>query len=885
VKAPTLTETERRQVVVEWNNTERNYPRECSLHEFIEDQVDRTPDAPALVFGSRQFSYQQLNARANRLAHYLRSRGVGPDVLVGVCAERSVEMVVALLAVMKAGGAYLPVDPAYPRERLAVMLQDAKPPVTITQDHLLGILPERDTQTICLNRDEPLLAAEPETNPPLITAAENLAYAMYTSGSTGIPKCVLNVHRAIVNRLLWMQDTYRLGESDRVLQKTPYSFDVSVWEFFWPLMTGACLVVAEPGRHKDPSYLVDIIARENITAIHFVPSLFHVFLEAPDVERCTSLRHVFCSGEVLSPALQESFWRRSKARLHNLYGPTEAAVDVTAWTCNPAYPRSIVPIGKPIWNTRIYILDSHLQPVPPGMPGQLHIGGVGLARGYLNRPELTAQKFIPDPFSPQRGARLYKTGDLARFLSDGNIEYLGRIDGQVKIRGIRIEPGEIEAALRSHPGIHQAAVVGRDEGPTGKRLVAYVVPRGQPVGIPELRELVQARLPEHMVPAAFVVLRALPLTASGKLDRNALPAPSAKDRKLRNGRVPPRSLVDLTLCQIWEDVLGLQSIGIDDNFHDLGGDSISAALTFVKIHQFFGKNLPVATLLHAATVRAIAEVLRSECRGSAPSLVALQAGGSRTPLFLVSGIGGNVVGFSALASHLGPDQPTYALQPPGIDGLAPYLTRIEDMASYYICEIKSRQPAGPYHLAGYSFGGTVVFEMAQQLRAQGDLVGLTALLDAQEWRYEKRMSGITYQAVLKQICFGPDRWACLRKAMRTHCASLICHGYSCLGRPVPQSLLTLQAVNRFAAERYVPRRYPGRLTLLRASSSSEPVADPLLGWGDLAGDGIDVRDIPGGHYEIATEPHVAVLAKELKWYLDRFAADALPDLARAAVGR
>jgi amino acid adenylation domain-containing protein len=473
---PLLTLPERQQILTEWNSTGREFPRERSLHQFIEEQVERTPDATALVFESQRLTYRELNARANQLAHRLRKMGVGPEVLVGICAERSVEMVVGLLGILKAGGAYVPIDPSYPKERLAVMLEDAAPPVLLTLERLLEFLPDHKIPTICLDRDWQTIADEPATNLPILTTGKDQAYAIYTSGSTGKPKGVPNVHEGIVNRLLWMQDSYPLDGNDRVLQKTPYSFDVSVWEFFWPLMTGACLVVARPEGHKDPNYLMSLIREQQITTLHFVPSMLRIFLESEGAGHCTSLRRVFCSGEALPFELQERFFQVLGAELYNLYGPTEAAVDVTYWHCTPNGTRSIVPIGRPIWNTQIYILDRSLLPVPVGVAGELHIGGIGLARGYLKRPELTAEKFIPDPFSPEPGARLYKTGDLARFLPDGNVEYLGRIDHQVKIRGFRIELGEIESTLDNHPGVRQSVVMAREDEPGDKRLVAYLVP-------------------------------------------------------------------------------------------------------------------------------------------------------------------------------------------------------------------------------------------------------------------------------------------------------------------------------------------------------------------------------------------------------------------------
>lgn len=474
---PLLGEAERHQLVVEWNDTRADYATNKPLHKFIEEQVEKTPAAVAVICESERLTYRQLNSRANQLAHHLQKNGVGPDILVGVCAERSVELVIALLAVLKAGGAYVPLDPDYPKERLETMLQDAEPPVVLTQTHLLDRLPADVRGVFCLDGDWLSLQNESQDNLPPSVAGKNLAYAIYTSGSTGKPKGVPNVHQGIVNRLLWMQEMYQLTGEDRVLQKTPFSFDVSVWEFFWPLMTGATLVVARPGGHRDPAYLVNLIAEQGITTLHFVPSMLSIFLEAAGLERCRSLRQVFASGEALSYELQQRFFSRLSAKLHNLYGPTEAAVDVTYWACRPDSQRTIVPIGRPIANTQIYILDASLQPVPIGVTGELHIGGIGLARGYLNRPALTAEKFIPDPFSKINGARLYKTGDLARFLADGNIEYLGRIDHQVKLRGFRIELGEIEAVLSQHAGVNQSVAIVREDTPGNPQLVAYVIPK------------------------------------------------------------------------------------------------------------------------------------------------------------------------------------------------------------------------------------------------------------------------------------------------------------------------------------------------------------------------------------------------------------------------
>lgn len=588
---PILTEEEREQILFEWNDTHVDYPDDVCLHELIERQAEETPEFTAVIFEQQELSYRELNTRANQLAFHLQKLGVGADHLVGICMERSVEMVVALLGVLKAGGAYVPLDPEYPKDRLRMMLEDSRPSVLLTQQHLARNLPASSANVISLDTDWPRIAIEDGRNPSRVSGPANLSYVIYTSGSTGKPKGVLNTHAGIVNRLLWMQDAYRLTPVDRVLQKTPFSFDVSVWEFFWPLMTGACLVVARPSGHKDADYLVDLICQKQITTLHFVPSMLHAFLEVDGVEKCLSLKRVICSGEALPFHVQERFFARSQAELHNLYGPTEAAVDVTYSQCHRDTHDSTVPIGRPISNVRIYILDRSLQPVPVGVPGELHIGGVALARGYLNRPELTAERFISDPITKNPGARLYKTGDLARYRSDGSIEYLGRIDEQVKLRGFRIELGEIESVLRDHRAVRDARVIVREDIPGDRRLTAYVLLKG-PVSITDTEILDSARktLPTHMIPE-IVRLAELPLTPSGKLDRHALPAPN-RERAFEDGtHGEPQDEIERLLSELWKDVLKVERVSIYDNFFDLGGNSLTAIQIVSRLQSCLGVRL------------------------------------------------------------------------------------------------------------------------------------------------------------------------------------------------------------------------------------------------------------------------------------------------------
>ena len=616
---PRLAEADRRRVLVEWNDTGKDYPIDQCLHQLVEQQAGRTPEAVALVFGGRTLTYRELNGRANQLAHHLRALGVGADSLVGVCVERSFEMVIGLLGTLKAGGAYVPLDPEYPKDRLAFMIEDANVPVLLTQEHLVAGLPTHGARVVCLDADRDQIAREITDNPCCITGPDQLAYMIYTSGSTGKPKGAMNHHRGICNRLLWMQDEYGLTGTDTVMQKTPFSFDVSVWEFFWPLLTGARLVIARPGGHRDPAYLVRLIEEQEVSVLHFVPSMLQIFLEEPGLERCGSLRHVICSGEALPYAVQEKFFSRLPAELHNLYGPTEAAVDVTYWKCQRGIARQVVPIGRPVANTQCYILDANLHPVPVGEAGELHLGGVQIGYGYHNRPELTAEKFIPDPFRSEPGARLYKTGDIARYLSDGSIEYLGRIDDQVKIRGFRIELGEIESWLRKYPSVRDCAVVAREDQPGQKRLVAYLVTSNKDVfSVQQLRAFVQQQLPDYMVPAAFVMLDALPLSPNGKLDRKALPVPVQTRPELANTYVAPRTPDESLLAEIWSKVLQAQPVGVHDNYFELGGDSIRVIQMLARARQK-GLYLTLEQVYKEQTIEKLVPCLRSTSVESPPA--------------------------------------------------------------------------------------------------------------------------------------------------------------------------------------------------------------------------------------------------------------------------
>ena len=601
-----LSSEEREQVLEGWNRTERAYGAGECVHGLFEQQVERSPLSVALVSGEQELSYGELNRRANQLGHYLQELGVGPEVRVGLCVERSVEMVVGLLGILKAGGVYVPLDPSYPTERLGYMLEDTAAPVLLTQARLSGLFPFYEGRLVQLDEDWAGISSRSPVNVPITVTGQNAVYVIYTSGSTGTPKGVIVSHESLCNRLAWMESVYEIERTDRVLQKTSIGFDVSVWEFLWPLSEGAVLFVAPVGVQREPGILSKVIRESSISILHFVPSMLSSVLQGGFLENSNNIRHVICSGESLSPAVAEEFYRQcSGCRLHNLYGPTEAAIDVTFWECS-ADSSGSVPIGRPIGNARMYVLDGEMRPVPVGVRGELYIGGAGVARGYLNRADLTAERFVPDPFHG-RGERLYRSGDVGYWRWDGNLEYVGRADQQVKVRGYRIEPGEIEGVLREQAGVRDAVVLAREDTPGDKRLVGYVVGEEAPGG-KELRRLLGERLPEYMVPGIYVHLASLPLTGNGKLDRSALPAPGS-ERDSGEEYVAPRNVLEELLCSIWSEVLKLDRVGVEDNFFELGGHSLLATQVVSQVRQVFGVELALREMFEWPTVGGLSVVL------------------------------------------------------------------------------------------------------------------------------------------------------------------------------------------------------------------------------------------------------------------------------------
>ncbi|BAZ00088.1 amino acid adenylation domain-containing protein [Tolypothrix tenuis PCC 7101] len=878
---PLLTALEKQKLLVDWNDTQTDYPQDKCLPQLFAEQVEKTPDAIAVVFEEQKLTYRELNNRANQLAHYLRKLGVQPDVGVGICVERSLEMVVGLLGILKAGGAYVPLDPAYPKDRLSFMLKNSQATVLVTTKNLVAELPTHETKVVCLDSNWSDINQESQDNLVTGVKAENLAYVIHTSGSTGMPKGVAMTQIALCNLILWqIENTTVLGEA-KTLQFSPISFDVSFQEMFSTWCSGGTLVLIAEELRRDPLTLLNLLDQQAVNRL-FLP--FVALQQLAEVAVTAKLfplhlREVITAGEQLqiTPAIQEFFTQVTNCTLHNHYGPSESHV-VTTFTLDNSvqnWPK-LPPIGKAIANTQIYILDSRMQPVPIGVAGELYIGGDCLARGYLNRDDLTSARFIANPLSNDPNARLYKTGDLCRYLSDGNIEYLGRIDNQVKVRGFRIELGEIEALLSQHPDIAQVSIIVREDIPGDKRLVAYFVPHQEPAPTSsELRHFLQQKLPDYMLPAAFVMLESLPLTPSGKVDRRALPAIDNIRQGTEATFVAPQEELEVRLTKIWEDVLNVRPIGIKDNFFELGGHSLLAVRLFAEIEKMCGQKLPLATLFQAQTIEQLASVLR-ESGWSAPwsSLVLIKPGEQKPPLFCVHPVGGNILEYQAVARYLDPDQPVYGIQAVGLDGKQQPLRRVEDMAQHYIEAIRSVQPNGPYFLAGYSFGGLVAFEMARQLNAQGQNVAHLALFDRSAPNFVSIRPSLLQciQIHLNNIwqLEHKDRWNYIKARVLYRSGQVnykqgLLEGLSELQTLTPQ-YLNLIDCNEQAAEDYKPQGiYPGNVSLYRCKiQRPQETLSADFGWSNLVAGNVEILDIPGEHYGMLREPRVRILAEILQ---------------------
>jgi amino acid adenylation domain-containing protein len=868
---PLLSKTERRQIVLEYNQTETEFPRDASINEIFEKQAVQNPNAVAVEHNTIRWTYRQLNRRANRLARRLRAAGAGRESLIAICLERSADMIAAMLAILKAGAAYVPIDPTYPAERRSLMLADV--PLLVTTRRLAHEFADCRTRVVCM--DDEALLSESFENLPRLADGDSLAYVIYTSGSTGQPKGVAVTHRG-VNRLVLNTNYITFGPSDVVAQTSTCCFDAATFEIWGALLNGARLVVIDRDLTLSPTGFLAEIERREITTLWLTTSLFNLMAEhTPGA--FAKMRNVLFGGEAADPRSVAAVLRHgAPTRLVNGYGPTETT---TFATCHEI--RSVpedattIPIGRPISNTTVYILDAFRNPVPVGVAGEIYIGGPGVARGYIGAPELTRERFVPDPFANNPSARLYKTGDLARWLPDGSIDCLGRIDHQVKIRGFRIEPGEIEAALKQHPEIELAVVIVREYASGDKRLIAYVASDPKVLSDTAVRNFLKPKLPDYMLPSAVVVLEKLPLNANGKIDRHALPEPAANPGE--NVSVPPRDALETKLVEIWEKVLKLQPIGITDDFFRIGGHSLLAVGIFSEIEKSFGQKLPLAALFQAPTIETLADVLRNGWKKAKSPVAAIQPLGSRPPFFNVHDGYGSAMYYRLLADNLGQDQPFFGFLAQDRGGGPIRQTTIETIAAYYIDEMRQVRPTGPYYLGGFCLGGLVAFEMAQQLHAAGEKVALLVLFDTQNPARPPRRYTLPerFKQKLRSLNDLPvhDKFGALAKIVAIHIKSRVEKWRSSLQdyrsgerQPLPSKVFE-ESVHRIllnAQSAYQPLPYPGRLTLILPEQQEEGYElQPERGWGGLAGEGIEIHYVPGQHGSIFGQSYVGGLAAKV----------------------
>jgi amino acid adenylation domain-containing protein len=881
-----LSPEEKHQLLVEWNKSEFQ-PVGDNIVRLFEARVERNPDAMALIFAqdgqaqpAEQVTYRQLNRKGNRLAHLLQEFGVGPDVFVGICLERCPDLIVSILAVLKAGGACVPLDPSYPLERLRFMIQDTSAPVILTHKALLPLLKGAShAKIICLDDSSSTTASESEKNPSNHSKSESAAYIIFTSGSTGKPKGVVITNYALVNHCLDCCNVYGLSSKDRVLQFSSFNFDAAFEQLFPALISGACVVMRDDEVWNTREFGEK--TRDLQLTIADIPTAYWHQLAAnwsanPELVPRNRLRLVIVGGEAISPD-KVALWHKtplSHVRLVNAYGPTEATITATSFDIpSPGHgelPFESVPIGRLRGDRKLYVLDPYGSPTPIGVPGELHIGGSMLARGYHRQAELTASRFIPNPFSDDPDSRLYRTGDLVRYLEDGNLEFLGRIDDQVKIRGFRIELGEVEACLNKHLSIRETIVLAKPNSSGEKQLIAYLLP-ARDIKIPEARAYVRSKLPEYMVPAHFVILEKWPLHPNGKVDRLALPEPAADQEGPLKG---PEDPLELQLQLLFERILKRAPIGVDVSFFELGGDSLQALELLVAVEKSTGKQLPLGTLYQSSTVQTLAREVRTRNRGQSwSSLVPLQVSGKRPPLFLLHTTPGDILGYGNLVYRLDQDQPCYGLQSLGLKEAGLSHNSILEMAEYYNSLIRGFQPRGPYYLGGWCYGGVLAVEIARLLKTQGETIGLLALLETVAM--PALITNITYHRH-RLRCFlkmSPQRWiayfrgkARYAREWRVANRMRFRQAEDCSDGLRDPRLLQLEHVyntNLAALNKYRSQYYDGKVTLFNAAEKDPAlVPDPHYGWIGLARE-IEIHEVPGNHDTMLTEPNVAALARLL----------------------
>ncbi len=881
---------EQKQLLFQFNQTCANYPQDVCLHQLFEQQVELTPLSLALISESKKLTYRQLNNKVNQLAHYLQKQGVTKETLVALCLERSIDMVVGILAILKAGGAYIPLDPSYPVERLNFMLSDSQASVLITEQEILEKLSLSSAKTVCLDIHKDAIAQESPENLINISKADNVAYIIYTSGSTGTPKGILGTHRGTVNGLHWLWKTYPFTPGEVCCQKTAISFVDSVWEIFAPLLQGIATVIISNATVQDPQLFIEALVDRKVTRIILVPSLLRLLLDNYShlIQKLSQLKLWITSGEALSVKLVTTFRELIPfTKLINLYGSSEVSANATYYDTNLLQDQAnSVPIGRPIDNTQVYVLNRNLQPTPIGVVGELYIGGDGLARGYLHRPELNQERFIDNPFLP--GDKLYKTGDLVRYFKDGNLEYFGRHDEQVKIRGFRVELGEIATAIEQHPDIQESVVITNDDAQKNLRLIAYVVTNKQDITT-QLLSYLQQKLPNYMLPSAFIVLDKLPLTPNGKIDKKALPSSEVIQSNINKAFIAPRNFTELALAKTWEKLLDTSPIGVTDNFFELGGHSFLAIRLMAQIHDKFEHNLPVSTLFENPTVEKLAAIVSQPYRKISNShLVAINSSGNKTPFFCIHGAGGNISPYFNISRRLGEDYPFYALED-SLEQDKPEIVSVEETATRYLQEIRKVQPHGPYLLGGHCYGGVLAFEMARQLHKQSDTVGLLVVIDAilpetiieptddDDAKFLLRIaeSMKTDSDVDFLVPFEELRDLSLIEKLNliNKKANFIFSDAEIQDFLRYYKLFKLHVQ---AMRNYIPQVYPLPITIFRASEEIIHdfdnrewfSSDPLLGWGKCSSQPIQTVDIPGDHFSILVEPHIQDLTKQLKRCID-----------------
>ena len=888
-KLKILPDREENELLIEYNNTRAAYPENILLHQFFEDQVKSIPDAVAVVFKDREMRYRELNEKADMLADQLVMTGLKPDEFIAVYMNRSIASIIGILAVLKAGAAFLPIDPDFPGERIDYMIRHADAAVILTQPQLLERLSEYSALKIVIDEEFRSRGFKEESREitnrlPTRTVSDNLAYLLYTSGSTGKPKGVQIPHKAVVNFISSMGKLFKLSKRDALLAITTFSFDISILEIFLPLSNGAAVILADKDDTKDGRRLIEKMSRHDVSIMQATPATWRLLLDSGWKGK-KDLR-VLCGGEAMPRDLIKNLHGRV-SELWNMYGPTETTIWSSCFRINnpdePPY------IGKPIDNTQFYILDQHLQPVAKGVTGELYIGGAGLSRGYLKMPEMTAERFIVNPFSMDKGARIYKTGDLCRFRSNGVAEYISRNDNQVKIRGFRIEVGDIEAALCRHSNIKLAVVSAHTDKNGDKYLAAYIVTSDtQPLSTGELRSFLIDKIPDYMIPSAFQQLETLPHTPNGKVDRRSLPVPAGNPNLTGRTYVTPRNKLEEKITSIWREVLRVDKIGIQDDFFDLGGHSLTAVRMFHQIQKTFGKKLPLSVLYDAPDIERLAAVLDIQAdTGNWPSLVKMKPGDSHhTPFFCIHGAGGNVLLYKDLIKHLRPEQTVYGLQAQGLNGRLPIHDSIEEMASFYINEIKTVQPAGPYLLGGYCMGGAVAYEMARQLHSGNESAALVSLFETSIWSNPGKLNffDIFYHHVQKidfhfrnvlisnhKISFLKEK-SNIAKDRGFLWADHFRHRKNGNGNMEKGreniTLIQLWGNNDHVLEKYRPRKYPGRITLFTPAEEYRISARIGMDWSRLAEGGVCIRKLPVYPAGMLIEPFAALLAAGLTDAID-----------------